>query len=381
MKIEGRGLIYDANDRPVNERVAAFVSLCRLSSGALICGFQLGPKKHAVNSTIRFCRSDDDGNTWQESSVRFDSCIAGVPGSLSSGELVELAPGHLLLYATWFDRSDPDRPLFDPETEGILRSKQLIAESHDNGETWSEWRVLPWSDLKGCSSTGPILQWSDGRIALAFESYKEFDDPSPASHGAWIILSSDEGKTFGPPVSVAQHPEHRVYYWDQRLCRGSGKDDAIALFWTHDLKAQKDLPVHFRHFSLSDQPGAPQTITDTGIPGQIAAPCLLVDGRLLAFVVDRSGPMTMKLWQSYDGGKSWHVEDALLVYEHDERAALTQKTTDVDYAEYWEDMTKWSFGHPAIRPLGNSRVLVAFYAGMPNCLSVHWARIDMTPQG
>ncbi|MEZ6050845.1 MAG: hypothetical protein R3C02_05550 [Planctomycetaceae bacterium] len=91
MKIEGRGLIYDANDRPVNERVAAFVSLCRLSSGSLICGFQLGPKKHAVNSTIRFCRSDDDGNTWQESSVRFRSCVS-VPGSLSSGEIVGWLP-------------------------------------------------------------------------------------------------------------------------------------------------------------------------------------------------------------------------------------------------------------------------------------------------
>ncbi|MCA9073971.1 MAG: exo-alpha-sialidase [Planctomycetaceae bacterium] len=375
MHVEANGLIYDASDRPEDESVAAFVSLCRLSSGSLLCGFQLGPKKHDVHSTIRFCRSDDGGQTWQELPTRFDSRVEGMHGSLSSGEIFELAPGHLLLYVTWFDRSDPERPLFDPETEGILRSKQLIAESHDDGATWSDWRVLPWSDLKGCSSTGPILQWPDGRIALAFESYKEYDDPSPATHGAWIVSSENNGQTFGPPFSVAQHPEHTVYYWDQRLCRGPGDDDAIAMFWTHDLKAQQDLSVHLRHFSLVDDPIESQEIIDTGIPGQIAAPLLLKDGRLLAFVVDRNGPMTMKLWQSPDGGSTWPAEKSLLVYEHDEQAPLTQGTSDVDYAEYWEDMTKWSFGHPVIRPLDDDHVLVAFYAGVPNQLSVHWARI------
>ncbi len=381
MQLEASGLIYDANNRPESEQVAAFVSLCRLSTGSLLCGFQLGPKKHAVTSTIRFCRSEDDGNTWQESPVRFDNRIDGVPGSMSSGEIVELAPGHLLLYATWFDRSDPARPLFDPETEGILRSKQLLSESHDDGITWSDWRVLPWSDLKGCSSTGPLLQWPDGRIALPFESYKEYDDPSPATHGAWLVVSDDNGQTFGDPVSVGQHPEHRIYYWDQRLCRGVGEDDAMAMFWTHDLDAQQDLPVYFRHFSLSDDKDALQSISDTGIPGQIAAPLMLDDGRIVAFVVDRSGPMTMKLWQSTDGGQSWPAEQSLLVYEHNEQAALTQGTSDVDYAKYWEDMTKWSFGHPAIRPLDDGRVLLAFYAGVPDCLSVHWARVDTTHQG
>ncbi|MGD9856272.1 MAG: sialidase family protein [Planctomycetaceae bacterium] len=184
MRVEECGLIYDAAAHPEHERVASFVSLCRLSSRVLLCGFQVGPRKHAVTSTIRFCRSQDGGNTWHEMPARFETRVGGVPGSLSSGELVELAPGKLLLYSTWFDRSDPQRPLFDPETQGILHSKQLLAESNDGGHTWSAWREVPLPGLGGCSSTGPILQWPDGRIALPFESYKDFDDPSPARHGA-----------------------------------------------------------------------------------------------------------------------------------------------------------------------------------------------------
>jgi hypothetical protein len=377
MKLNSHGIVYDASDRPAGERVASFVSLCRLSSGSLICGFQLGPAKHAVTSSIRFCRSDDSGNSWRELPARYESELNGVPGSLSSGEIVELAPQRLLLYATWFDRSDPDRPLFDSETQGILHSRQLLAESLDDGMTWSDWREVPTPGLSGCSATGPIQQWPDGRIALAFESYKEFDDPAPAAHGAWLMVSSDGGKSFDAPFLVARHPESRIYYWDQRVCQGSGDEESVAMFWTHDLQDERDLTVHLSQFSV--KAGQTNTIlTDTGIPGQIAAPLILSDGRLLAFVVDRSGPMTMKLWLSCDGGQTWPADDALLVYEHNEQAALSQGSSDIDYSEYWDDMLQWSFGHPVIRLMDNGQVLVAFYAGVPNCLSVRWACVDTT---
>lgn len=376
MKLTDRGIIYDAGNRPEEERVASFVSLCRLSSGALMCGFQLGRGKHDLDATIRFCRSTDQGQTWTELPSRFSRQLNGISGSLSSGEIVEISPQHLLLYSTWFDRSDPERPLFDPETQGILHSRQLLAESVDDGETWSEWREFPIPELTGCSSTGPILSWPDGRISLAFESYKHFDDPAPATHGAWLITSHNNGQSFDAPQLIARDPEHQIYYWDQRLCRGRGDDDAVAMFWTHHLEDERDLTVHLRHIHGQGKQASP--IIDTGIPGQIAAPLLLPDGRLLALVVDRSGPMTMKLWQSHDQGQTWPNDEALLVYEHNEQAALTQGTSDVDYAEYWSDMLKWSFGHPAIQQVDDSTVLLAFYAGAPGCLSIHGVRVQIS---
>ncbi len=139
---------------------------------------------------------------------------------MGAAELVEVEPGRLLLFATWFDRSDPARPLFDPVTEGILKSKQLLAVSRDDGHTWSGWRELPVGELTGCALTGPILRWNDGTLAFPLESFKEFDDPRPGRHAAWILVSRDGGESFSPPVLVAQHPEHKIYYWDQRLCTG-----------------------------------------------------------------------------------------------------------------------------------------------------------------
>jgi hypothetical protein len=95
----------------------------------------------------------------------------------------------------------------------------------------------------------------------------------------------------------------------------------------------------------------------------------------LAFVVDRGKPATMTLWQSPDGGLTWPRQEALTIYAHDERAALSQTSGPIDFKQYWEDMGKWSFGHPAIRPIGPGRVLVAWYAGTPDAMSVHWARL------
>jgi len=373
MKLEERGIVCDTSKRPPSERVAIFTGLCQARSGSIFCGFQVGKIKHAVTATALLFRSRDGGQTWSDTGARFDSKINGVPGSLANAEVVEAEPGRLLLVSTWFNRSDPNRPLFDTVTQGVLPSKQLLAESTDDGATWSPWREIAIPELKGCSSTGPLLRWLDGTLAYPFESYKEYDDPRPHRHGAWLILSKDGGRTFREVVPVAQDPAGKVYYWDQRLCIGRQPGEAVAMFWTHSLAEKRDLNVHIRSFSLQRNDTKTAPIRATSIPGQITAPVLLEDGRLFAFVVNRGKPGTMTLWCSRDGGTTW--PEQLVVHVHDERALATDGKSDVDYVQYWEDMGKWSFGHPAIRSLGNGKLLVAWYAGTPETMSIHWARI------
>ena len=375
MRMEARGLIYDAAGRPATERIAFFPGLCPLQSGVLLCGFYIGSGKHSPDGTIRVCRSRDAGRSWQELPPRFSTIIGGIPGSLAGAEMVEPDPGRILVFTTWFDRSDAARPLFDPVTEGLLRSKQLCAESVDEGETWSAWREVPTPGLTGCATTGPVVRWEDGSFAYAFESFKEFDDPRPARHAAWVVASRDGGDQFSEPLQVAQHPELAVYYWDQRLCAGERDGSFVAMFWTHDLAHKRDLNVHIREGLVRSDQLELAPIRESTIPGQIAAPCLLPDGRLLAFVVDRGRPGTLKLWRSHDRGETWPEAECLLIHTHDEQALLSQGKENIDFAQYWEDMGKWSFGHPVIRPLGGDRVLLAWYAGTPEAMSIHWARV------
>ncbi len=375
IEIIDSGLVFDARDRPADQRVAAFVGLSPLADGSAICSFQLGPTKHASTSTVRLCRSTDSGRSWQELPARFDRTVGGVPGSLACGEIIEATPGTLVMLATWFDRSDPDRPVFDPETQGILRSKFLRAFSRDGGQSWSQWNVIPTPQLFGCAGTGPLLRWPDGTIAFPFESYKEYDDPNPARHGAWLLVSTDGGVRFDRCVLVAQHPEDKIYYWDQRLCVDREPGEFVALFWTHDLAQKRDLSVHFRRATITGSEPQTQSMRDTQIPGQIAAPLLLDDGRILAFVVDRDQPGTMTIWESANGGETWPRENATVLYTHDEQARLTQGRTDVDFNLYWEDMARWSFGHPALCKLADGTILAAHYAGTPDCMSVRFYRL------
>ncbi len=375
LHLEARGLVSAAADRPDTERIAFFDGLCRLRNGDLLCGFTVGTTKHAADGTIRLCRSRDGGNTWGPIPFQFPTRIGTIPGSLAGAELIEVEPGRLLLATTWYDRTDPTRPLFDPVTEGILRSRQLLAVSADDGETWSEWAEIPTPGLTGCAMTGPWVAWPDGTIAFAFESFKEYDDPRPARHAAWLVSSRDGGRSFGLPFRVAQHPLHEVYYWDQRVVAAGPSGEFLALFWTHHLAMKRDLPVHLLRGSLNDGEASREQPRDAGISGQIAAPLIWNDDRFLAFVVDRNDPCTMTLWESNDGGANWLIPDRLVVHVHDERAALSQGRENIDFKQYWEDMGKWSFGHPSILRLDNERALLTFYAGAPDRMDVHWARV------
>lgn len=374
-QVEDGGIIFDATHQPPENQIAFFTSLCVLQSGTILCSFQNGPGKHAPTSRIGCCRSQDQGRTWTSIPVRVPTVLDGIPGSLGCGEMIEVRPGRLLMLATWFDRSDPNRPLFDPVTEGILKSRQLMAVSTDDGETWSDWSQLPTGDLKGCALTGSAILWSNGQLAIPFESFKEFDDPNPGRHAAWFIVSHDGGRTFTSPRLVAQHPQHEMYYWDQRLCSGARDGEFHAAFWTHHLVRQHDLNVHWRTGTWHGDTLSLGPLIDTGIPGQIASPSQLDDGRIVLFVVDRGRPGTMSLWTSHDGGQTWPDSEKLIVYTHDERASITQGQVNIDFKQYWEDMGKWSFGHPAIRCLPDGDLLLAWYAGTPTCMSIHWARI------
>lgn len=373
-RVKSRGIIYDASTVDRSKSIAYFTSLLLLESGEILASWQCGEGKHTPDNTVGLALSRDEGETWEPIDIEFETCFEDIPGSLCCGEMVEVEPGRILLFTTWFNRSDRERPLFDPETDGILRSKLLCCESRDQGESWSEWREIPTFDLTGCALTGPALKWDDGTIAVAFESFKEFDDPTPVQPGAWLIVSRDGGETFDELFSVARDPENQVYYWDQRLCPAGPSGEFTAMFWTHDRQHQKDLNVHFLNASLSDGKQSASQPVSTSIEGQIAAPLETKEGLILSFVVNRDHPGTMTLWQSADGGKTWPQESSLIIHTHEEKADVTQGKEDIDFAEYWEDMGKWSFGHPAIRQVGED-YLLAWYAGTPDRMSIHWAKV------
>lgn len=376
-KLLASGTIFEAPFHEAKARIAFFPSLFHTSNKKVCCVFQMGPYKNAPSSELGLCISHDQGASWEQLPLEVPLHWGGIQGSPAIGTLAEREDGALLVFVTWYDRTDPDRPLFDPVTEGILHSKLLCGVSTDGGHTWKEWKEMATGDLGGCALTGPALSLSRGTIGIPFESFKLFDEHEDRHPGAWMLVSRDGGHEFSEVISVATDASGRLCFWDQRLCGIPQQEGYLGLFWTHDRVKKEDLNVHVLQKALD---GAPQKNPEsTSIPGQIAAPLLLDDGRLVAFVVDRQGKeATMRIWVSEDLGATWPPEYVMDVYNHLETASLTQGSKDIDFAQYWEDMGMWSFGHPTLLSLDGGVLLTAYYSGTPEHLGIRWAKVSIS---
>ena len=96
------------------------------------------------------------------------------------------------------------------------------------------------------------MRWPDGTIAFAFESFKEFDDPGPGRHAAWLMVSRDGGESFSRPLLVAQHPQHaRSTIGTSGSAPARTTASSSAMFWTHDLARKRDLNVHLRRGTIT----------------------------------------------------------------------------------------------------------------------------------
>lgn len=381
-------VISVACSSPRPRRACTFTSLCKLSSRKILASFRLGSTKDSSDANGVVMESSDNGETWQMIRDGFQSTFDGRPGEIRSVELAEIGPGKLMAFLTWFDRSGGDGSLYSEQSDSLVPSRLIVAHSRDGGRTWGDYRVIDTAPYEGCSATGPIIGLPNGTWLLAFESFGKREQALPTDggqarptlHGALAVTTAD-GRSFNPPSTIAEDPQQRKYFWDQRLAYCPRRRRMVGMFWTYDRQAESDLPIHI---AWGGPDGKSWDVPrSTGISGQIVQPVLLGDGRLparrpaggLAFYVHRNPPGSMRLVASEDDGETWDVSGELVVY----RSPLArERGTDGehDFGDYWEDMGTWTFGHPACVQLDDSRLLLAYYAGeSADRLSIRWARV------
>jgi hypothetical protein len=364
--------VFDATQAPPHRRFCTFTSALVLSDGRIVVAFRAGSSKDSADENIIIRLSADQGKTWETVCEGIETEIDGVAGCWRSAGLTELEPGRLIAEWCWFDRSEPDRPLSNPETQGTLPARVFVMESLDDGRTWINQREVQTAPFEGIATTGSILKLTNGSLAVQYEAWKAYDDPSPGEHHAILRISHDGGYTFEPATVVAHDPEARVFYWDQRLDVAPDSGALIGLFWSHDRNLQQDINVHV---ACGTPDGATWTApADAGFAGQIARPLCLGDEQVLAAYVHRHDPPSLRAILSRDFGKTWDVEHELTFYESGsgKEAGMGGKR---DFGDYWGDMNRWSFGHadPALLPNGD--IFIAFYGGDSSAMSMHWVRI------
>jgi len=373
MRIIDRGIIYDGKKAAAHLRCAAFSRGIRLHDGTLLCSFNAGPEKVSATDTVIIRRSTDDGATWHTLFDAFPTVHGGKPGSLCSGYMTEPEPGRILAWLLWIDRSDPTLPLANPKTSGLLPVRCLLSESGDGGKSWCAPRHVDLAPCRGATSTDAIIHLDNGSLFAPFENWRDWDD-AEGTQRAGAVISTDRGLTWSEPVVVASDPAQRLAYWDNRIAKDPSTGQLVATFWTHDMKAGSDMNIHL---SIGESDGRTwSTPHDTGIAGQVTAPLPLGGGRLLCGYVHRHDPPSIRVILSDDMGRTWRTGEELVVFDS---SAGTEPGTSGPRlgAEYWEDMYRWTFGHPYPLLLDDSTVFMSFYGGDATSLSIHWVKIGL----
>jgi hypothetical protein len=372
MQIVATGTLSRAE--PGTRRAAlTFPCVIALASGALLATFCAGSSKDSDDQLIELHRSDDGGCSWGlQQRLTFDGAIGGARGTLRVCYLTEVAPGKLLAAAMWIDRTSyPGRPLFNPTTEGCLPMSILLAESHDDGASWSPWRLVPMPEQIGPASlTSPILQLADGTLALSIESNKQYADASRWFQRVVLFLSRDGAQTWGPPLDAGHDPSGRIFNWDQRMALAP--DGRIGAFtWTYDSDTKRYLNIHRR---ISADGGASWSAhDDLGIADQAGRPAVLPDGRVFLPWVDRFGTRTIRarIAPAIDAGFAPDTDVVIYALGGESARATDTDTT----ADLLVEMSLWTFGLPYAEALPAGDVLVAYYAGTADALDIRWARV------
>ena len=371
MQISETGILA-RGDRGTTRAILTFGYVLPLQAGGLLATCRAGSTKDGDDERIEFRRSDDGGRTWSAPWRPFEpTTLNGKLGTLKLCYLTELSPGRLLAAAMWIDRTSyPGQPLFSAETEGCLPMEILLAESNDEGRSWSAWRhVAMPADIGPASLTSPILKLANGDLAMSIESNKEYEDRGKWYQKVVFFHSADQGVTWGEPVVAGQDPTGRIFNWDLRCC--VAPDGRIATFaWTYDTAMTTYLNIHRR---LSDDHGHTWSPpADLGITDQAGHPAVLPDGRIVLAWVDRFGSHAIKARLATTVDAPFAPDSEVVVYTHGSAAKRDDNTGDL-----LAEMGAWSFGLPAATALPDGDVLVVYYAGDNGAMDLHWARLQL----
>jgi hypothetical protein len=352
--------------------ILTFPQVAVLADGTLLATCRAGSSKDSDDEEIELYRSFDNGQSWQRPTRPFAAAtVGGASGTLKLCYLTPLAPDRLLAAAMWVDRTSyPGQPLFNAATEGCLPMAIVLAESTDQGQSWSAWRQAPMPEEIGPPSlTNPVMRLADGSLAMSIETNKHYHEPSPWRQRVVFFHSHDEGQVWHGPVIVGYVPTGRIFNWDQR-CAVTPDGRVGAFAWTYDTQTTRYLNIRRRMSSDHGRSWSPPQ--DLGFADQAAHPAVLPDGGVVLAWVDRFGTHSIRARMAPDMAAPFDPAGEVVLYTHGEAAEQGDDT-----GALLAEMGLWSFGLPYAEALPDGTALVMYYAGNAAQMDIRWARLGL----
>lgn len=362
------GILYRNPSPGLKAECAYLPNVVPLSDTELMCFYRLGSAFYSADGRLAKLRSTDGGQTWATEGLVWDPRNDKAPYSYTAPHATRLKSGTMMLLARRWDASDPDRPVFNPETGGIRPGEHILFRSTDDGHTWStpETLALPGGGLADTPSQ--IIELNDGRWFLACELWKDWDDTRPLHIKGFALFSDDEGKTWTGRVDLPGAADNKMYSHSRYTRMLDGR--IAALQWTQEVGTAKDLDLHL---VISDETGTnwnePRA---TGIRGQTSWLVDLGDGILAAAYTlrERLRPGICVVL-SEDEGKTWDVENQVMVWD-----AVGQEFLGVMHKpSYPASHDNIAFGKPNAARLPGGDIICSWWCTQACVTHVRWARL------
>jgi hypothetical protein len=263
--------------------------------GAVVRG---GAPHIGIQGRLDWIRSTDGGRTWSPPAVIVDSRWDDRNPALG-----QMADGTIVCaYAeaqTYNDQGE-----WDTSAGEYI---QFYVISRDNGQTWSEKRLLYRGAVRGGSPFGRIVVLSEGTALLSMYGNLDPDWPGPptaeevqGSTMSAYVVSRDNGETWGDFTVVAPTGHNEMTLCalsDERLmalCRTVG--GAVNQYDSFDGGATWNGP-------------RPVTQANQHPPDVVR----LASGRLLLVWGNRREPLGVGSMVSQDGGSAWRYDDRVML--------------------------------------------------------------------
>jgi hypothetical protein len=345
--------------------------IVRLRDGTILVSHRSGTRRESADGRPHLLRSRDEGRSWEDLGRPFSP--AGADGWDFRGMgMTELGGGDVLAVVIGLDKR-LDRPVYNPDGEGLVPIANHFLRSGDAGSSWSAPWALSGQPIPQTASQG-LLTLPDGDVLMTFETFKEYDEPGPWRYRGGMLRSHDDGRTWGEQViSAASDLEgdpHDTMWWDPRIAR-LADGTLVQFYYAFRHRTGGEGPIHAAWSSDDGRTWTPPT--PTSLDGQATYPIPLSGGegsRLLTFRQRRTGVGTMLAAFSADGGRTFSGET--VVYEHGQTSAGAADGSLSSF-DYLISMDRFTFGHPCGVPLGPDRALLVWYAGGLTRTAIHAA--------
>lgn len=185
----------------------AFPCVTKLANGDLLCVFYAGYGHVSMPNAnlpkggrVAGVRSTDGGKTWSAPFTVVDTRLDDRDPSV-----VQLSDGRLL--CNFFAYRGP---------KGMGRWCQLmVAESRDNGRTWSDaWPIYSYF-TEAAGTSAPILELDNGDLLMPIYGFNRGE--SRTQYASGVIRSTDGGRTWGDYVMIDDDPAHKAC--EPALCK------------------------------------------------------------------------------------------------------------------------------------------------------------------